>query len=296
MRLSTLKPDASPSLEANPASSARLRETVEALNYPRHYNANPEANLRARDWLVAHLEDLGMQVSLQGKYDNVIATFPDLPQENMILLSAHYDTVPTTPGADDNNSAIAVCLEAARAISLAETKIPIMIAIFNREEDGLLGSIDFVQDLGTHAKTVIAEAHNFEMVGYFDHRPGSQSKPANLPVPIPDTGNFIAIISNSDSNRLATQVVNAAKTLSRAIPLVSLKTYFGIEKVFGDLLRSDHAPFWEADVPTLMWTDASNFRNPHYHAPTDTPDTLDYEAMADVTRMIICHVSPTPTT
>ena len=36
-----------------------------------------------------------------------------------------------------------------------------------------------------------------------------------------------------------------------------------------------------------MWTDTAEFRNPHYHRPTDTPDTLDYDFMAGVTRLLI---------
>ena len=38
---------------------------------------------------------------------------------------------------------------------------------------------------------------------------------------------------------------------------------------------------------TLMWTDTSEFRNPHYHLPTDTPETLDYEFLAGVTRLLV---------
>jgi hypothetical protein len=53
------------------------------------------------------------------------------------------------------------------------------------------------------------------------------------------------------------------------------------------VLRSDHAPFWERGRPALMWTDTAEFRNPHYHRPTDTPDTLDYDFMAGVTRLLI---------
>jgi hypothetical protein len=39
-----------------------------------------------------------------------------------------------------------------------------------------------------------------------------------------------------------------------------------------------------------MWTDTANFRNPHYHQPGDTPDTLNYASLADVTRMVVGHV------
>jgi hypothetical protein len=36
-----------------------------------------------------------------------------------------------------------------------------------------------------------------------------------------------------------------------------------------------------------MWTDTSEFRNPHYHQPSDTPDTLDYEFMAEVAKLLV---------
>jgi hypothetical protein len=36
-----------------------------------------------------------------------------------------------------------------------------------------------------------------------------------------------------------------------------------------------------------MWTDTSNFRNPNYHGPGDTPDTLDYGFMAQVAKMLV---------
>ncbi|MCH7703479.1 MAG: hypothetical protein IIB61_00065 [Planctomycetes bacterium] len=33
----------------------------------------------------------------------------------------------------------------------------------------------------------------------------------------------------------------------------------------------------------MMITDTSFLRNPHYHAPSDLPETLDYQSMAQVT-------------
>src|SRR5436190_15346132 len=95
----------------NEVSADRLRGTVEALAYPRHYEVQRAANEKARDWLREELRCFGYEVRLQGRYDNVIASPVGHPATRpMILLGAHYDTVPTTPGADDNNSAIAVCL------------------------------------------------------------------------------------------------------------------------------------------------------------------------------------------
>lgn len=45
---------------------------------------------------------------------------------------------------------------------------------------------------------------------------------------------------------------------------------------------SDHASFWEAGHSALMITDTAPYRYPHYHAPTDTPDKVDYERLARV--------------
>ena len=70
-------------------------------------------------------------------------------------------------------------------------------------------------------------------------------------------------------------------------PVLALQIYLGIERAFGDLNRSDHAPFWQAGIPSIMWTDTSEFRNPHYHLPSDTPDTLDYDFMNQVTRLAL---------
>jgi hypothetical protein len=42
-----------------------------------------------------------------------------------------------------------------------------------------------------------------------------------------------------------------------------------------------------AGLPALMWTDTAEFRNPHYHRPTDTPETLDYGFLAEVARLLV---------
>jgi hypothetical protein len=47
---------------------------------------------------------------------------------------------------------------------------------------------------------------------------------------------------------------------------------------------SDHSPFWDAGYPALMITDTSFLRNPHYHLPSDTLETLDLEFLAKVTQ------------
>jgi hypothetical protein len=50
-----------------------------------------------------------------------------------------------------------------------------------------------------------------------------------------------------------------------------------------EIRLSDNSSFWDQGYPALMLTDTSFLRNPHYHQASDTPDTLDYERMAQVT-------------
>jgi Zn-dependent M28 family amino/carboxypeptidase len=257
------------------------------LAFPRHYVAERQANVRARDLLLKLLQTFGYSPQLQGAYDNIVVTSSGAEGKPYLLLGAHYDSVPGTPGADDNGSAVAVCLECARL--LKENRIgSTMIVFFNREEDGLLGSKDFVAHLGAQAQEAIAEAHIFEMVGFCNHAPRSQRLPPGLPgFAAPDVGDFLALIANRHSNAIGEALLKLAASYVPQFPVLALKMYLGIERFFGDLHRSDHAPFWEAGIPSLMWTDTSEFRNPHYHRASDTPDTLDYDFVARVARLAL---------
>ncbi len=278
---------------ADAAIAAVLREVspeklfayVDLLAFPRHYVAEKPANLHARDLLLRLLGGFGYAPALQGSYDNIIATSGgDGP---FLLLGAHYDSVPGTPGADDNGSAIAVCLECARLLK-AHRVGRVMIVLFNREEDGLLGSREFVDHLRTEPAWAIDEAHIFEMVGFCTRERGSQRLPPGLPgVLAPDVGDFLGLLANRHSNGIAEKLLTLAATYVPTFPVLALKMYFGMEKRFSHLHRSDHAPFWEAGLPAIMWTDTSEFRNPHYHRASDTPDTLDYGFLAAVTRLVL---------
>jgi hypothetical protein len=69
-----------------------------------------------------------------------------------------------------------------------------------------------------------------------------------------------------------------------------LKLYFGIEQYFPDFARSDHFPFWKKRIPSLMWTDTAEFRNPNYHKKTDTPETLNYSFLRYTTQLLLAHL------
>jgi Zn-dependent M28 family amino/carboxypeptidase len=237
--------------------------------------------------LLKLLQSFGYAPVLQGTYDNIVVTSSGPEEGPFLLLGAHYDSVPGSPGADDNGSAVAVCLESARLLKENEVGST-MIVLFNREEDGLLGSHEFAAHVMPQQAWAVEEAHIFEMVGYGNRAPGSQRMPPGLPgVAAPNIGDFLGLLANRRSNAIAENLLALAATYVPHFPVLALKIYLGLEKFFGHLHRSDHAPFWEAGIPSVMWTDTSEFRNPHYHRASDTPDTLDYGFLTKVTRLAL---------
>jgi hypothetical protein len=276
-------------------SSENLRAFVKMFAFPRNFIAESEANRRARDLLLTLARAFGYRPTLQGDHDNIVLTSPGPANAPFVLLGAHYDSVPGTPGADDNGSAVAVCLECARLVARHNIGA-VMIVFFNREEDGLLGSREFVASLAKRAARRVSEANVYEMVGYRSRAPGSQQLPRGLPIPLtPDAGDFLALLANRGSNVISDNLLGLAARYVPQFPVIALQVHFGIERAFADLIRSDHAPFWRAGIPAIMWTDTSEFRNPHYHRESDTPDTLDYDFMAEVTRLALARaVSQAP--
>src|SRR5215471_13033749 len=81
-------------------SQERLRAYVDLFAFPRHYLAEKNANIHARDLLLRLLRGFGYTPSLQGTYDNVVITSSAGEEGPFLLLGAHYDSVPGSPGAD----------------------------------------------------------------------------------------------------------------------------------------------------------------------------------------------------
>jgi len=271
-------------------SSEYLRHVMETVSVPRHFVAQAETNRHIRDWIATEFRELGYEVSAQGECDNLVAHAPGASRPGLLLIGAHYDSVPETPGADDNASAVAVMLACALELAKDAAGHPVVFVAFNREEDDLLGSRLFVEEQLQSKSLDIREVHVLEMVGYCSRAPGSQHLPQGLPIRAPDVADFLAVIGNRSSNKLVAPLLRQARTYLEDLHVLGLQVYLGLEEHFPHLKRSDHAPFWKAGIPALMWTDTSEFRNPNYHQPGDTPDTLDYSFMRQVAQLLLLRV------
>jgi hypothetical protein len=278
--------DRDESCGAGPASRERakwLAKWTEKLAVPRNFWAEQSANRAIGSLLAEAFAGWGYDVHIQGDYRNVVALPRQRRDEALVLVGAHYDSVPRSPGADDNASGVAVLLAGARAV--ARSAAPVGFVAFNAEEDGLLGSRDFVEhglhDLGIRPSLI----HVLEMVGFRARAPGSQRLPFPWPTGRFDTADFVAIIGSPESKGALDGVMRSAATPRPRC--VSLQQWVAMDALLPSLRRSDHFPFWRKQIPALLWTDTAEFRNPNYHRTSDTPDTLDYDFMSEVASLLV---------
>ena len=98
---------------------------------------------------------------------NVEATLPGLNgnNEEIYIVSAHYDSVPSTPGADDNAAGVAAVLSAAKILSQYEFNQTIRFVCFSGEEQGLLGSEEYAKEAYNNNENLISTI-NLDMIGY----------------------------------------------------------------------------------------------------------------------------------
>ncbi len=268
-----------------------LRKHVEVLTVdigPRtafHGDSLP----RAARYIRGVFESSGLEVSEQvyhyrgQRVANLVATPPDIDRTSAYyIIGAHYDTVPLTPGADDNASAVAVMLELARRLSVTQLPAPVRLVAFTLEESPTFstrhqGSRVFARERKKVGDRILG-ALVLEMVGYTCPR---QHYPLVLRwAGYPSQGNFIGIVGNWRSRRFGRAALKGFRNNER-LPVVSLFVPLN-GWILPATRLSDHASFWDAGWPALMITDTAFFRNANYHLPSDTIDTLDFEFMTEL--------------
>jgi len=275
-----------------------LRRWVAALSGLRHGSDNPAALEERAVAIERALTGWAPVVASQSvpfagrTYRNLIATFPGREERlPTLLLGAHYDGPAGSPGADDNASGVAVLLEAARLLAGSRPRRTIRLVAFTLEEPQypgrfLIGSRHYAR----HARRqgdAYAVALILESVGYCDQREGSQRLPPLVQMPHISRGDFLAVIGNHRSRAQAERFVHLAAPYAPQLPILPYCAPPLLARLIPRLYFSDHAAFWSEGYPALMLTDTVPLRNPHYHQPSDLPETLDDTFLAGVARAVI---------
>jgi hypothetical protein len=217
--------------------------------------------------------------------DLVIEPRADIADPEVIVVGAHYDSAPGTPGANDNGSGVAAVIELARLLrDRAGTGTRrIRLVLFVNEEPPYfktedMGSLHYARALKHRNERVVA-MYSLETIGFYSSEPGSQRYPAPFNLVFPDRGDFVAFVGTPSARALVWETVRSFRshTAFPSIGGVAPDSVPGID-------WSDHWAFEQVGFPAMMVTDTAPFRYPHYHQFTDTPDKVDMESLARVVK------------
>ena len=224
-----------------------------------------------QDYITENIPCKNLWVQIDGK---------TLPNETVII-GAHYDSVWTSPGANDNASGIAALLEISRTLKNMQPRRSIILIAFVNEEPPFfltdqMGSSVFAKEMAKQGK-IISSMIALETIGYFTNEENSQQYPPLIGWFYPSKGNFLAVVGNLKSRKLVKKVAKYFQaSIDFPIEIISApRNLPGID-------WSDHASFWEHGYQAVMVTDTAPYRYPHYHQASDLPDKITYPAYTKV--------------
>lgn len=230
---------------------------------------------------------------------NVVGSIAGQSEEaETFILSAHYDSYPGSLGMDDNGSGIIGLLEAMRILSQYNFAHTIKFMAFDKEEDGLIGSLSYVFAGGIKKSEKIGGVINFDMIGISSDKPGSQIVPEGFDQLYPEVckevannqykGDFVINTSNENSTKLSESFINSGKKYVEELKIVSLLVEGNGEST-PSLAESDHASFWYNKNPALHIGEGGATRNPNLHTIKDSSSYLkfNYKFMSDIVKTTI---------
>jgi Zn-dependent M28 family amino/carboxypeptidase len=267
------------------AEAARLEAHVRFLSTPDEWrNLHHATGLgRAADYIAAAFGRTSAVVSRQsykagpGEAQNVVARF-GLEARPRIVVGAHYDVFGDFPGADDNASGVAGLLELARLLDGRKLATTVELVAYSTEEPPFFGGPEMgsavhaksLRDAGVAVRAMIS----LEMIGFYAEEQPDQG--VFLRFTYPRHGRFVALAGRWADRDLVAE----AKKCFRGAGSLEAVSYSGPTGLGVDL--SDQRNYWALGIPAFMVTDTAFMRNPHYHAASDTLDTLDCVRMAGV--------------
>jgi Zn-dependent M28 family amino/carboxypeptidase len=246
---------------------------------------------RTERWITERFRAAGLEVVREPyqvadrEVANLVAELPGTGAlaAEIIVVGAHYDTVPGTPGANDNGSGVAALLALAPRLAATRSshaRTVRLVAFVNEEppffKTEQMGSLVQARACRARGDNIVAML-SLETMGYFSDEPDSQHYPPIIGWLYPSRGNFIGIVGNRESAALVRRVAKSFRRHSD-LPCEAASLPGSLQGIGW----SDHWAFWQAGYSGVMITDTAPFRYPHYHEREDTPEKLDHVRLARV--------------
>jgi hypothetical protein len=247
-----------------------------------------QALRRAGVWIRQRWESQGYRVTEQAfvvegrQVSNLEIEIPGrkAPGE-IVIVSAQHDTLPGSPGANNNASGEAVLLKVSELLRGQEPDRTIRLVSFTTEEDPWfgtekMGSCHYAKRSRERGEDIRAML-SLDSIGYYVHEPGSQRLPFPFSVLYPDRGDYLAFIGNIPS-RATVIAATRGFHMGSAFPIEAGLSPEWVEGA----TWSDHGSFWRFGYPGVQVTDTGGFRSRHHTLPTDTIEKLDFQALARI--------------
>jgi len=273
-----------------PPLQQRLQADLAQLARPRHAQWDPLGLLAVRALIKERLGALGAleespfeKGSTRGV--NLIQPLPGRhPELPPLLVGAHYDGPPQSPGADDNATGVAVLLELAWRWRVEPPRRPVWLVAFDQEEQSPDGSRLGSRALAAQLRSSKQPLHlmlSLEMLGFTS--PHQRYPLEAMRWLYGSRGDFIALVANG---RALPLLPGLARRLGRHVPTKVLPVPLRGWPI-PETRRSDHSRFWDQGYNAVMVTDTAFLRNPHYHRPSDALSTLDMPFLSAVCEGLI---------
>ncbi len=207
---------------------------------------------------------------LRGK--NVVATLPGKSElsNEVLFLNAHYDTIKDTPGAIDDGAGTVAVMAAAYALSQYEFNRTIKFVCFSGEENGLLGSRAYVNEIYEDDPDILVE-FNLDGLGY-----ATTAK----------QGNNIQLSSTVDAKWIYEEI----KSVNRNYDINFNIRYRKIIKPGGPrVYTSDFYDFVLHGYEAIAFSAAEDYQ--HWHTPRDTYDKVNISYLTDITKLIVASLA-----
>jgi Zn-dependent M28 family amino/carboxypeptidase len=258
--------------ERNLRDDARYRRLLLARDFIATRFSMMGLHPRLQRYEAAKREAANIEVELRGR---------EHPEE-IVVVGAHYDTAPRSPGANDNATGVAALLALARAFSWNGGLRPsrtLRLLAFSTEEPPFthtprMGSAVYARRCRDRRERVVAML-SLETLGYYFEDARRSEAPFPLSLVPAFQGDFVAVVGNLRSRALVRQV-------EAAFPEDDRLRCHGVTlpgRLWG-VRSSDHRSFWKEGYPAVMVTDTAFLRYRHYHRPTDTIDRLSFAMLA----------------
>lgn len=218
---------------------------------------------------------------------NIIVTInSSIESEIKTIIGAHYDTVPHSPGANDNMSAVGCLLTLIEEMANETLKVKnhLEICFWDMEEVGKKGSEVYIKNLDRSENYV---AIVLEMIGCRYKKPFSQKIPFWTMVFYPRFYATSLLNLNRADFHLVIGRTNDFDSITSLAPLfpshriITAPTNLALSNYLG-LCDSDHHNFWVNNIPAILITDTGRHRSRVYHTPRDSVDNIDVDFVLEV--------------